>query len=180
MCKFCFSSSRSILRVTLFYHSFHFRIPAKLIGNPPSGLSRSLQQQQQQQLQQLSPPSSKWSPQQPSQQQDYPEVSYSPNYPDNIDNMLLDRALDARLSSQQMPSQQQQQQQLHEGGLMKHHKFSEGEVLCDRSPVAVNCTNSTDELCQDKGFYFINKFTHYSFCADFHESSPRIIPLGIV
>ena len=74
-----------------------------------------------------------------------PEASYSPNYPnaaDNIDSMLLDRALDARLSSQQQSQQ-----------FLQQHKSVEqqGDVLCERSPVAVNCTNSTDVYCQDKG-----------------------------
>ena len=58
--------------------------------------------------------------------------------------MLLDRALDARLSAQQQQFVQQPQQHL-------SVEQQQGDVLCERSAVAVNCTNSTDVYCQDKG-----------------------------
>jgi len=62
---------------------------------------------------------------------------------DDVDNALLDKAIDARLKHQ------------HE----EDTRYFEGDetpppppnVKCERKSNVVNCTNSTDPYCQDKG-----------------------------
>ena len=62
---------------------------------------------------------------------------------DEVDNMLLDKAIDARLKHQR----EEEYSREYDGD----EPLPQSDIKCERYSNVVNCTNSTDPYCQDRG-----------------------------